>query len=111
MQKHLRQPSGLASLRWKVPTAHSSHCRPVTLGCRRGTSIGKLVATGMGKPGAEGDWIGRGGKRSGSSGGQDRAPRGRGQQTPTLQRHVPPTASLPPRASHLMSSWPVVRGG
>lgn len=36
MQKHLRQPSGLASLRWKVPTAHSSHCRPVTLGCGRG---------------------------------------------------------------------------
>lgn len=48
MQKHLRQPSGLASLRWKVPAAHSSHCRPVTLGCKRGQGLGKQVLWGWG---------------------------------------------------------------
>lgn len=34
MQKHCRQPSGLAALRWKVPAAQASHSRPRTLGCR-----------------------------------------------------------------------------
>ena len=40
MQKQRRQPSGFWSLRWKVPVAHSSQKRPMTLGWREGKGRG-----------------------------------------------------------------------
>lgn len=40
MQKQRRQPSGLASDRWKNPALHSSHRAPATLFCtQRGNGV------------------------------------------------------------------------
>lgn len=73
--------------------------------------MGNWWPQGWGNWVLQGTGLGAGGKWKESNGGQDWVLQGWGQHTPTLQRHVPPTASLPPRASHLMSSWPVLRGG